>query len=68
MLTINPSSRNKDIGGAYAFYRPGQWFKVRSMLQRPHGGVVFAGEHLSDNWQGFMEGAVETGEAAADGL
>jgi monoamine oxidase len=29
--------------------------------------VLFAGEHLAD-WQGFMEGAVETGEAAADSL
>jgi len=33
----------------------------------PHWKVLFAGEHLAD-WQGFMEGAVETGEAAAKGL
>ena len=26
-----------------------------------------AGEHIAD-WQGFMEGAIETGEAAADAL
>ena len=50
--------------GAYALYRPGQWFSVRPILQKPHGKVFFAGEHLAD-WQGFMEGAVETGEAAA---
>jgi monoamine oxidase len=50
--------------GAYALYRPGQWFTVRPMLARPHGKVVFAGEHLAD-WQGFMEGAVVTGEDAA---
>lgn len=53
--------------GAYAFYRPGQWFTVRPILQQPHGKVVFAGEHLAD-WQGFMEGAVVTGEAAAQAL
>ncbi len=53
--------------GAYALYRPGQWFGIRPILQRPHGKVLFAGEHLAD-WQGFMEGAVETGEAAADSL
>jgi monoamine oxidase len=58
----------KSIGGAYAFYRPNQWFKVLPALARPHGRVMFAGEHLSDAWQGFMEGAVETGEAAADAL
>ena len=34
---------------------------------RPHGKVLFAGEHLAD-WQGFMEGAVVTGEAAAQAL
>ncbi|HEV2912538.1 MAG TPA: FAD-dependent oxidoreductase [Pyrinomonadaceae bacterium] len=50
--------------GAYALYRPGQWFTIRPILQRPHGQVLFAGEHLAD-WQGFMEGAVVTGEEAA---
>ncbi len=50
--------------GAYALYRPGQWFELRPLLQQPHGKVLFAGEHLAD-WQGFMEGAVATGEEAA---
>jgi monoamine oxidase len=63
-----PWQREPAIGGAYAFYRPGQWFTVRPALQRPHHRVRFAGEHLSEPWQGFMEGAVETGEAAADAL
>lgn len=53
--------------GAYALYRPGQWFTVRPVLQQPHGKVLFAGEHLAD-WQGFMEGAVVTGEDAAKAL
>ncbi|MGH9873377.1 MAG: flavin monoamine oxidase family protein [Pyrinomonadaceae bacterium] len=53
--------------GAYAFYRPGQWFTLRPILQQPHGKVLFAGEHLAE-WQGFMEGAVVTGEAAAQAL
>ncbi|MGB7069284.1 MAG: NAD(P)/FAD-dependent oxidoreductase [Pyrinomonadaceae bacterium] len=57
--------RDKFTDGAYALYRPGQWFGIRPILQRPHGNVLFAGEHLAD-WQGFMEGAIETGEAAAD--
>jgi monoamine oxidase len=67
-LHRKPWQRDECIGGAYAFYRPGQWFRVRPALARPHGRVAFAGEHLSEPWQGFMEGAVETGEAAADGL
>jgi monoamine oxidase len=59
--------RDRFTGGAYALYRPGQWFGIRPILQRPHGKVQFAGEHLAD-WQGFMEGAIETGEAAARNL
>jgi len=56
--------RDRFTGGAYALYRPGQWYGVRPVLARPHGKVLFAGEHLAD-WQGFMEGAIVTGEEAA---
>jgi len=59
--------RDQYTEGAYAVYRPGQWFTVRPALARPHGQVLFAGEHVAD-WQGFMEGAVVTGEAAAEAL
>ena len=62
-----PWQQEEWIGGAYAFYRPGQWFTIRPILLRPHGRVLFAGEHLADE-QGFMEGAVNTGEAAANSL
>lgn len=53
--------------GAYALYGPGEWFSLRPILTRPHLKVLFAGEHIAD-WQGFMEGAIETGEAAAADL
>lgn len=59
--------RDEFTEGAYALYRPGQWFGIRPILQRPHGKVLFAGEHIAD-WQGFMEGAINTGEDAADSL
>lgn len=59
--------RDMYTDGAYALYKPGQWFGIRPILARPHGKVLFAGEHIAD-WQGFMEGAIETGEAAADAL
>lgn len=50
--------------GAYAIYKPGQWFGVQPELKKPFLNVYFAGEHLAD-WQGFMEGAIESGTAAA---
>jgi hypothetical protein len=53
--------------GSYAFYRPGQWFGIRAILQEPHMRVYFAGEHLADE-QGFMEGAVVTGKDAAENV
>lgn len=50
--------------GAYAIYGKGQWFRVKPILSRSHIHTHFAGEHLAD-WQGFMEGAINTGEEAA---
>lgn len=50
--------------GAYALYGPGQWFRVRPILRKSFMHTYFAGEHLAD-WQGFMEGAINTGEEAA---
>lgn len=51
--------------GAYAFYGKGQWFGIMPVLREPHMLTHFAGEHLAD-WQGFMEGAINTAEEAVD--
>ena len=40
-------------------------FWKRDSLARPYGRVVFAGEHTSRRWQGYMNGAVESGQRAA---
>ncbi len=53
--------------GAYAFYGKNQWFDVMATLKKPFRNTLFAGEHLAD-WQGFMEGAVNSGEDAAQHL
>lgn len=50
--------------GAYAMYGVNQWNRIRPVLQKPFLQTSFAGEHLAD-WQGFMEGAINTGEMAA---
>lgn len=51
--------------GGYALYGTGQWFTVMPVLKKRFMNTYFAGEHLAD-WQGFMEGAIVTGEEAAD--
>ncbi len=57
--------RDHWTGGSYAAFRPGQVTRFWGLLQRPVGGIVFAGEHTSTRAQGYMEGAVESGERAA---
>ena len=53
--------------GAYAFYGKDQWFGINPILREPYMHTHFAGEHLAD-WQGFMEGAINTGEEAVEAL
>lgn len=53
--------------GAYAFYGIGQWFDLMPVLREPFMHTHFAGEHLAD-WQGFMEGAVNSGEEAVEAI
>ncbi|HMS65679.1 MAG TPA: NAD(P)/FAD-dependent oxidoreductase [Ignavibacteria bacterium] len=53
--------------GAYGFYGKGQAW-IMPVLQEKLGNIYFSGEHISDDWQGFMEGAVQTGEIAATGV
>jgi monoamine oxidase len=51
-------------GGAYAYFRPGEIMSVRPILARPEGRIHFAGEHTA-GWQGYMNGAVESGHRVA---
>jgi monoamine oxidase len=51
--------------GGYAVLGPSLDSLARRWLSRTFGRVLFAGEHSSDHWQGYMNGAVETGMRAA---
>ena len=48
-----------------AFFDPGFVPLWRAWLARPAGRIVFAGEHTSIKYQGYMNGAIETGLRAA---
>ena len=63
-----PWQQDQWVHGAYAVYHPGQWLTLPPLLRKAHGKVVFAGEHISEDSQGFMDGAVDTGNAAAKAL
>lgn len=54
-------------GGCYGGHlAPGAWTQLGSDLRRPHGRVEWAGSETSPVWNGYMDGAVRSGEAAAD--
>ena len=49
----------------YAVFGPGFKPEWRSELSRSAGRIAFAGDHTSRDWQGYMNGAVESGARAA---
>jgi monoamine oxidase len=51
--------------GGYAYLDPGFDPAWKTLLARRAGRIVFGGEHTSENFQGYMEGAVESGQRAA---
>jgi monoamine oxidase len=51
--------------GSYACYKPGQYTTIAGAEREAVGGLHFAGEHTSLDFQGFMNGASESGERVA---
>jgi monoamine oxidase len=51
--------------GAYAVFDASFPSSKRPLLALPWKRVFFAGEHTSTTWQGYMNGAVESGLRAA---
>ena len=51
--------------GGYAVFSPDYDPRLRDWLRRPAGPLTFAGEHTSVKWEGFMNGAIESGRRAA---
>lgn len=50
--------------GSYTCYKPGQW-SFWGLEGLPEGNLHFCGEHTSPEFQGWMEGAAETGGRVA---
>lgn len=51
--------------GSYICPKPGQYTDIVEEIAKPVGKMLFAGEHVSENYGGFMNGAAETGDMAA---
>jgi monoamine oxidase len=61
----NAWERNPWSLGSYALFKPGQYTAFNGILHEPEGHVHFAGEQTSEEWQGYLNGAVESGQRAA---
>ncbi|WP_411727046.1 FAD-dependent oxidoreductase [Methyloglobulus sp.] len=70
-------TKNPLTTGGYANYKPGQLTRFGSLFwiesdiqderqQVNAGHLIFAGEHLSDAYYGFMNGGAQTGRLAAN--
>ena len=53
------------VRGSYAGFAPGQYTDFWGCLGDAEGPVHFAGEHTSTHSQGYLNGAVESGDRAA---
>ena len=51
--------------GSYSYWKVGQYTAFAGIEGRQEGNAHFCGEHTSVDFQGYLNGAVETGERAA---
>ena len=51
--------------GTWSMYRPGQLSRYLRDLQQPEGRVLLAGSDVASGWNGFIDGAIESGLTAA---
>jgi len=51
--------------GASSYYKPGQFSTLLPHVARPEGRIHFAGEHTSVWIDGWMQGALESGNRVA---
>jgi monoamine oxidase len=51
--------------GSYSYWSVGQYTTITGSEREPVGSCHFAGEHTSVDFQGYLNGAVESGQRAA---
>ena len=58
-------ARDPHVHGSYAAFMPGQFTRYWGNVGRAEGNVHFGGEHTQTVGQGYLEGAVASGERCA---
>jgi monoamine oxidase len=52
-------------GGPTAAVPPGAWTSYGRWLRKPVDAIFWAGTETADEWTGFLDGAVRSGQRAA---
>lgn len=63
---IDHRQSNQWSKGSYSYYKVGQYTKFAGIEGVREGNIFFAGEHTSIEYKGYLNGAVESGERAAN--
>jgi monoamine oxidase len=65
LATIDFWADNPLTQGSYSYWQVGQYTRFAGIEGAQEGNAHFCGEHTSIEAQGYLEGAVESGERAA---
>jgi monoamine oxidase len=65
LATVDFWLDNPFAKGSYSYWKVAQYTKFGGIEGRKEGEVHFAGEHTSVDFQGYLNGGVETGERVA---
>jgi monoamine oxidase len=63
--TVDFWTGNPFTKGSYSYWKVGQYTKFAGAERQQEAACHFAGEHTSIDFQGYLNGAVESGERAA---
>ena len=63
--TLSVAALDPNLNCSYSYWRVGQYTSFSGYEGVVQGSIHFGGEHCSQDFQGFMEGATQEGERAA---
>ena len=63
--TLSTPFRDPNLLNSYSYWRVGQYTTFSGYEGAAQGPIHFAGEHCSQNFQGYMEGGASEGARAA---
>jgi monoamine oxidase len=63
--SLSTPYRDPLLNCSYSYWKPGQYVGFSGYEGVPQGNIHFAGEHCSQDFQGYMEGGAQEGARAA---